>query len=178
MNHLVLYAQFVGALATLCMFITFQLNDRKKILYVQVVNSICWIVHYLMLGALSGVVINVVCFVRNLVFQQRGKKKWADNNLIPVVVCALEILLTVLVWKDGFDLLACIAASLQTTSMWMKEPKKIRIFSLLASPVWIAYDFHNASYVGIVNEAICMASLLIGIYRYDLRKKGAQRTDV
>lgn len=168
---MVLYAQLVGALATLCMFITFQLNDRKKILYVQIVNSICWIVHYLMLGALSGVVINAVCFIRNLVFQKRGQKKWADSSLIPIVVCAAEILLTVLVWKDWFDILACIAASLQTTSMWMKEPKKIRLFSLIASPVWIAYDFHHASYVGIVNEVICMISLFIGIWRYDLKKK-------
>ncbi|MEE0955671.1 MAG: YgjV family protein [Eubacterium sp.] len=167
MNHIVLYAQFVGAFATICMFITFQMNDRKKILFVQIINSIAWIIHYLMLSAMSGVVINVVCFIRNLIFQQRGKKKWADSNLIPIVTCALEILLTVMVWKDGFDVLACTAASLQTTSLWMKEPKKIRIFSFIASPIWIVYDLHHASYVGILTEVITMTSLIIAAWRYD-----------
>lgn len=176
MDRMVLYAQFVGALATICMVVSFQLNDRRKILFVQILNSICWIVHYTMLGAMSGVVINVVCFFRNLVFRQRGKQKWADFPALPYIVCAIEIGLTVAVWKDPFDALACAGASFQTISMWMKRPRWIRIFSLIASPIWFVYDIHNQSYIGMVTEAIVTTSLIIAIIRYDVRGQAEEQS--
>ena len=164
-------AQIVGAVATVLMFATFQFNKRRQILAVQIINAVIWIIHYAMLGAMSGVLINIVCFVRNILFCFRGKNKACSHVLLPITVCAAEIGLTAAVWKGPVDLLAMAGASLQTVSMWSKKPVNIRILSIIASPLWLIYDLQFGSYIGMINETIVIISIIVAFIRYDIRHR-------
>ena len=169
-------AQFIGGIAMLLLFITYQINDRKKILLCQVAISICWIIHYTMLGAVSGLIINLICFARNLLFYQRDRRKWISSSAVPVAVCLLEIIMTLVVWKNIADLFALIGAPLQTAALWMKNPRRIRLIMISASPLWIVYDCMNGSYVGIATEILVMTSIIVSIVRYDIRGAASSET--
>ncbi len=171
-------AQIVGVVAMILLFCSYQSNKRFVILLFQIGISICFITHYALLGAVSGVMINIVCFLRNIVFYFRGRYKWADSIAIPITVCAAELILTVIVWSGPIDLLAIAGALLQTTALWMSKPRNTRIFMAAASPVWIVYDVYFKSYAGIVTEIITLTSLLIAAIRYDFKKKpGEEQAD-
>ena len=164
-------AQLVGVVAMVLLFLSYQSNKRLGILLFQICISICFIIHYGMLGAWSGLVINVVCFIRNLLFYQRGKYKWSDSVVLPIAICAVEVFLTVIVWRGAVDLLAIAGALLQTTALWMAKPRNTRILMAIASPIWIVYDVFVGSYIGIVVEIVTLTSLLISAIRYDFKKK-------
>lgn len=164
-------AQLIGCVTMLFLFISYQVNERRKMVFLQICISICCILQYALLGAYSGVAINIVCLTRNILFYYRGKYKWADHVILPGIISAAEVILTVLVWKGSADILALIGAPLQTAAVWMKQPKYIRILMLIASPLWLIYDVHYKFYVGVLTECIVMSSILIGMLRHDKIKK-------
>jgi hypothetical protein len=172
---MIISAQLIGAIAMALLFVTYQINNRKTILTFQIIIAVCWSVHYSLLGAASGIVINLICILRNILFYNRNSGSWTDNTIIPVSICASEVLLTLLVWREPVDILAMIGASLQTTALWMKTPRLIRIVMISASPLWLIYDYFNGSYVGIATEILVMISIVIAICKYDvpnMRKSG------
>ena len=91
--------------------------------------------------------------------------------MLPVLVCAIEMVLTVLVWQGPTDVLALIGAPLQTIALWMKKPRYIRILMLIASPMWLLYDLYYKSYAGVITECIVMISIVIAIVKYDVMRK-------
>lgn len=157
--------QAAGILAMLLLIASYQINDRKKILIMQICISICWAVHYGMLGAFSGAVINVICFLRNILFYDK-QKKWAQTIVSPVIVCAAEIIAMIMTWSGIIDVLALIGALLQTTAIWMNSPRNIRILMLTASPMWMVYDYFNGSYPGMITEVGVMLSIIIAMHKY------------
>lgn len=167
MNSIVwkIITQAAGILAMLLLLASYQINNRKKILIMQICISICWTVHYGMLGALSGAVINIICFLRNILFYDK-QKKWAQTIVSPIFVCAAEIIAAILTWSGNADMLALIGAPLQTAAIWMNSPGKIRILMLTASPMWMIYDYLNGSYPGVITEIGVMLSIIIAMHKY------------
>lgn len=166
-----LIAQLVGIGATILLFCTYQFNDRKKIMILQFFNVVCWAIHYALLGAVPAILINIVCILRS------GVYAWCDRNkkwpwVVPAAICALEVGLTILAWQDAVDILAMAGASLQSTALWIKEPKKMRRCMITASPLWMVYDAFRGSYAGILTETLVIISLLTAMIRFDFRKKG------
>ena len=166
-----LLAQIIGVVAMILLFATYQTNKRHIILIFHICISICWIFHYGLLGAISGLAINIVCLMRNIVFYWRGKYRWSSHTVLPVLVCAIEVVLTVAVWQGPTDVLALIGAPLQTVALWMKKPRYIRVLMLIASPMWLIYDLYYKSYAGVLTECIVMISIIIAIVKYDVMKK-------
>jgi hypothetical protein len=56
-------------------------------------------------------------------------------------------------------------------AVWQKNPRMIRLLSLLSPPLWLIYNVLSGSYPGILSEIFLLTSTLIGIYRFDIRKK-------
>ncbi|MGN1015130.1 MAG: YgjV family protein [Butyricicoccus sp.] len=166
-------AQCIGMISMTLLFVTYQINDRKKILLCQVCISLCWVVHYGLLGASSAMIINMICVVRNITFSLRGKNRWASSKALPAAICSVQCLASLVCWQGIPDVLTLFGAPLQTAALWMKSPRRIRQFMLMASPLWLIYDACNGSYVGIATESIVMISILSAMIRYD-RVKSVQ----
>lgn len=173
-----LFAQLFGIAAMVLLFITYQLNSRSKILFCHICLSVCWVIHYGMLGAMSAMLINIICFLRNVIFFVTGQKGSEEHSLTStVIICAAEIAATLFTWAGPVNLLALIGAPLQTVALYMKKPVYIRILMLAASPMWLTYDAFNGSYAGIVTEILVMTSIIVSIIRYDLRKGKTQTAE-
>lgn len=167
-----LFAQLFGIAATILLFITYQLNSRSKILFCHICLSVCWVIHYGMIGAMSAMVINIICFLRNVIFFVSGQKENEEHSLrSTVIICTAEIVATLFTWADPVDFLALVGAPLQTVALYMKKPVYIRILMLIASPMWLTYDAFNGSYAGIMTEILVMTSIVVSIIRYDLKGK-------
>lgn len=172
-----LFAQLFGVASMILLFITYQLNSRSKILFCHICLSVCWVIHYGLLGAMSAMVINIICFLRNVIFFVSGQKEKEEHSLTStVIICAAEIAATLFIRNSPLDFLALMGAPLQTVALYMKKPVYIRILMLMASPLWLIYDHFNGSYAGIVTEIIVMISIIVSIVRYDLRDNTQTQT--
>ena len=61
------------------LFIGYQQNERKKLVAAKLSADAFWVVHYLLLGGIAGMIPNFIGIFREIVFINRENKKWADK---------------------------------------------------------------------------------------------------
>lgn len=77
---------------------------------------------------------------------------------------------TIFTWQGPISLLPLIGNTASGIAFWQKKTKLIRRWSLLPPPFWFTYNALSGSIPGIFIELVDMMSLLIGTYRFDIRK--------
>ena len=69
MDKMVYYiGQALGVVAVILGFINYQVKTRERLLVVHMATTLCFVAHYLCLGAWAGMAMNFVGFIRNIVF--------------------------------------------------------------------------------------------------------------
>lgn len=192
--------QMIGYAAMACSIWSFQQNEHKKIIRLQLMANSLFTVQYFLLGAFSGAVLNLLAVLRAIVFYNHGKK-WADARWWPAVFClafaifgaatyTLPVTIRPIVpftWLSEhaalveavLPLLPAVAMIINTFSFAARNPAVTRLTILFSSPGWVIYSFISGSYGGFFNECFVILSALAAIFRYDILHRKARRdTDV
>ncbi len=175
-----LIAQILGILAMIVAFFSFQQRTQKYIAIFQFVSSSIWAVHFLLLGAYTGCILNIIAVIRDVIFMQRNKHKWAAHVgwlIGTVAVCFGVYALTFTVFDKEptlpnliLELLPVLGMAASTTALRQKEARHVRLFSLMSSPLWLVYDAVHRSIGGSITEIISILSIGIGMFRLDRKK--------
>jgi hypothetical protein len=177
-------AQIVGVVAMTVAFISFQQKSPKGILVLQMVSSTLWTVHFFLLGAYTGCIMNIVAIGRNAVFAQRDKKKWADHvgwvyGIVGICILVYVLNFTVFGLKRStgnmiIELLPILSTALSTVGLRKEKASHVRLYCLLCSPMWLVYNIYNVALGAIATEITNMISLIIAIFRLDIKKKAKE----
>lgn len=162
-----LFTQLLGIIGLVCSLVSFQQKDRKWIMIFQMAASLLFAFQLILLGGITGGCLDLISFVRTLIFSMNGKKKWASSSVWLVIFTVLMVWIGGLTWHDFYSILPIIGSVLSTFALWMRKEKQIRLLSLSVGPFWFVYNIVNGAITGAVNEFIAMVSILIGIYRCD-----------
>jgi len=170
MNEII--GQILGLVATVITVVSYQANDKKKLLIIQSVATLSTCLGYLFLAAWSGFALNIVCLVRNGVFfflnkNQRGTMYRAVAILLAVCMVALGALS----WQGWVSLLIIVALALNTLFMAFGTPQVLRCSVLFTSTLVLLYNVFVFSIGGMLNEGLAIVSSAVGVIRY--RKKTA-----
>ena len=163
--YLEITAWVFGILAMLSLFLAYQQNARKKLLTRKLCADICWVIHYWCLGGYGGLIPNAVGVFRELVFVQRDKHKLANNPFIPVIFILINFSLGMLTFEKPINLLPIVASSLVTVSLWLRNPKLTKIIVIPVSLSYWIYNFFIGSWIGVINESIAIASIIISFVK-------------
>ena len=158
-------AQIFGLGAMLSLFVVYQQKDRKKLIMAKLSADICWVIHYLCLGGTAGMIPNGVGIFRELIFMNRTSKKWASSIFWPVLFVLINWGLGISTFRSAFNILPIAASTMATVSLWVNNPKLTKIITLPASFSFAIYDFFVGSYVGIINEAIVITSIILSLVK-------------
>lgn len=169
MQSLISWIFGVGAMGSL--FMTYQQNKRKNLILYKLFADICWVVHYLCLGAYGGAIPNFVGIFREMVFVNREKKKWADNAIWPVVFIVANFALGIMKYETFIDILPVFASSLVTVSLWVKKPMLTKFLTVPVCTAFLIYDIYAGSYIGIVNESFTILSIIISLIKNIKKEK-------
>jgi len=161
-------AQAVGFIGMAFLFIAFQHNDKKKILWLQAGTAAAFSIHFFMLGAFAGMAVNLLNIPRNIVFARSQRRVWT------YVFIGLFLLLGIFVWEGPLSLLPIIAACISTVVFSFENPRYIRFLSLPIVLFWMVYNIASFSVPGVMTEAFGLISISIAIFRYDIFKKVAK----
>ena len=163
--------QGIGICAAVLGISSFQGKTQKQIVLLQLLGNILWSLHFLLLGAWAGGILNAIAIFRGLVFYFRTDKKWARSPVWYVVFCALFVGAAVFSWifEDGaWSLLPLAGMILTTFSLALHDPFRVRAVTFFASPCWLVYNAINGSIPGVLTESFAICSIIIGILRMDL----------
>lgn len=170
-NTKIVIAQIIGFIALVLLVIVFQKNNRKTMLRLMMVAALLFSVHFYLLGALTGAAINLLNVFRSFVFEHRNDKKWAKHQWWLYVFLAAIIAIGIKTWAGYYSMFVIIASGSQTIAFWSKNTRKIRFIALIPPPFWFAYNLIVGSAPGMITEAMILGSLLVGIYRFDIKKQ-------
>ena len=173
-------AQVLGIIALILTIICYQFNSQKKILLIQICCAVLFTVNLALLGKWAGSLLNIHGIARALVFYQRGRHKWAESNGWVWLFCVLAgvcVALTALIKGSisFLDILPFVGTVFSTISLSQTDPKKIRRFMLFSPPCWFTYHLladGTPNIGGVLNEIFVLASILVAMFRYDLKKTG------
>lgn len=160
-----LAAQLFGIGAMIALFSVYQQKKRKKLIICKLTADLCWVAHYLMLGAYGGMVPNFVGIFRELVFMQRENKKWANQPWIPILFILINWGIGFSTFASPINILPIAASTFVTISLWLKNPRLTKLISIPVSLTFLIYDCFVGSYIGIVNESVAIASIIIDLIR-------------
>ena len=163
--------QGMGMLAVVLGFISFQMRTQRQVLVAQTLTAITFCVHYGLIGAPAGLIMNALCIVRNLAYYHKDKPLFSGAKC-PIFFAVLLCVLNTFSWQGYYSLFVVAGGVINTLCMALNDPQKIRKSILVSSPLVLAYDVFVLSVGGIIYESVVIVSSIIGIIRY--RKDAAK----
>ena len=156
------FIQLIGLVGSVIAITSLQSGSRKKILSLQVVCCVLWVVHYGLLGAWTGALINCLGLGRAVVCSCNDRK-WAKSPLwlgFFLVCYAVSPLLT---WDGPHCLLLGGAMMLTTVALWVHDMRLTRLLFLLNSPLVLLYNLIAGSYSCAAIEVVALASFALAV---------------
>ena len=163
----------IGAMVSL--FLIYQQKSRSGMLICKLSADIFWSAHYLCLGAVGGMIPNVIGIFRELVFINRKKHKWAASFLWPIVFILINWTWGLFTLSHWYNLFPLCASTVVTISLWIDNPRLTKLISIPVSLSFLVYDIFVGSYVGVINESIAICSIIISLIK--TKKENTQMKD-
>ncbi len=160
-------AQGIGVIALIISMISFQQPTQKRVVTLQIISSVFFCVHFYMLRAPLGSILNGIGIFRAIVFSNQDKA-WAAHHGWFFLFCGIFIAVGIFFWDGAISLLPIVAILLTTIAFWVKNPRLVRLVSAPSSPLWFIYNYVYHSYPGMITETFLFSSIMIATVRYDI----------
>ena len=159
------FIQGIGFLGTVLFFLSYQCKHNNTLFRVQFVSYLCYTVHLLLLGAVTGGISYVLNTVRS--FCLSSEKTFLRGKKMCGIICLLQVAALCLTWDGWWSVLPVAANIAATIGGYTYNGRTIRVVGMLInSPLWIVYDIIVGSWAGILDEIVTEASMILSICRY------------
>ena len=183
------FVQAIGFFGIFFMTISVQFNTHAKIMLFKTLGALMYVIQYLFLGAYTGMVLDSIGIVRNLIFAD-NVKKGKDNKpwiigftIFTVVAGIITIVLTfgdlvgkmerittnytiMIILAVTMSSFSIIAKALTTVAYGLKDPHKLRCLNFPSSALWFIHNLTYFTISGTINEIFVMGSIIIAEKRY------------
>ena len=159
--------QAIGVLGIIASIIAFQTKNHNQILWFRTLNEFLFAVQYFLLGAYTGMAMNLVGCVRNIIFAKQVEKN--KKTIFSVII--FSVLFTVfgiMTWQGLKSLLIIVAKILSTVAYGNKNTTVVRLLILVTSTSWLIYNACVFSIAGVLCEVFTLVSLVVGVIRFDI----------
>lgn len=166
--------QAISILATLVTIVSYQFNNKGRLLIAQTLSTALLSASYFFLGATSGFALNIVGIVRNFCFYfqpKAGKIPYLTGaffSLAMGVVGALS-------WQGPISLLIIVALMVNAVCMSVLSPQGLRISILFTCAAILTYNVLVFNVGAMLNEGFSIVSSAVGIVLYERAKRDGRR---
>lgn len=162
--------QILGIVAIILGFISYQVRTQRQLLLMQTLVAVVFGAHYFLIGAYSGMAMNLVNIFRNAAYDYR-ERKGVRSRLIPLSFVAIQVFICALTWEAWYSVFVLLGIGINTYCMSFSDPQNVRKSILITSPLVLTYDIFAHSIGGSVYESVSIVSAFIGILRSPKEQK-------
>ena len=162
-----IFIQLIGGIGVLASVISFQRKKHNSILLFRTLNEAFFALQYFLLGAYTGMTMNLIGCVRNIIFSKQVEKD-KKTTVTAVIFCVLFLVLGVLAWQGPKSILIIVAKILSTIAYGNKNTTVVRCLIFVTSTSWLIYNYCVFSIAGVICEAFTLVSLIVGVIRLDI----------
>lgn len=175
----IIIAQIIGLAAVALFLLSYQQKERKDIILMNTVSRCLYILQYILLGAFSGAVLDVLGAVSSAVAGKKHTEFVKKHTKLIIIILNFSIVFVggviAVINRSLLDVFPIIGVLLHTSAFWITDEKIIRRVSLLGSPFWFVYNFLSRAYGSSLGDLFTMVSIIVAMIRYrdfSFKKKG------
>ena len=159
--------QGLGVIGIIASILSFQCSKHKKLLFLRTANEFFFGLQYCLLGAYTGMAMNIIGCVRNVIFSKMVEK---NKNTMPMraAFSALFVIFSFFTWAGFKSVLIGVAKVLSTYAYGSSNTFFVRIMIFITSTSWLIYNYMVKSYAGCVCEILTLCSIIVGVIRIDI----------
>lgn len=158
MNNLIL-GNIIALIGSLIMVYSGLIKNKSKVIYVQTIQIILLVLSNIILGGITGAIINIISCIRNILCYQNKLFKKEKIIIIILAVC-LSILFNNLGLIGLFPLISII---LYTLFMDTRSIIKFKILNIIVMFLWCLYDLYIKSYSSAIFDILSIITNIIAI---------------
>lgn len=160
----------IGLIAVIVTCFMYLRKTRSGILITKLLTDVLWILNYALLGGYSGALVSTIALIRDCVFYQRGRRKWADHRAWLFVFLVLTLISPAIEWHmkgqlSLLPLLPAVGSMFTVVSSFVLKTRAMRIYGFTGQLPWIYYNIVLLNYAGLVSNAVVMITALLGNWR-------------
>ena len=167
---MIIIGQILGWAAALLTFLSYQCKEHKKLLIVQTSATVSMCLSYCFLGAWSGMLLNILCILRNFIIFYRERRIFS-YAFWPYLLAVVMGTVGALSWQGPMSLFVIAALTANTLFLFSPNVQTLRKSVIVTSSMILIYDVYFQVWGGVANEAIAVISSIIGVYRFRASKK-------
>lgn len=172
MNTLIL-GNIVAFIAASLSIIIGSLKNRKKIIYIQALQSFTYSISNTILGGISGAIADLIGVTRNVLCYK--------EKLTKVAILLLITISTILTFTFNnlglIGLFPLFNTIIYTSFINEKDPFKFKLLFLITSTLWFFYSFTIKNYTSAVFNLFGIITSIIAAYQIykDNKKQNKQQ---
>lgn len=172
--------QAISIAALVFLVASYQQTKKTTLILCQLIGGGLFGIHYLLLGAYAGFLLNVISVFRGIVFYKGNFSPRTGRIWVGIIIglCVVAYAMTFLVFGTEptpanliLEFLPTVGMTAMTISFNMSQTRHIRALSTINSAGWLTYNIAHLSIGGIICESICCVSIIVGILRHDVKRK-------
>lgn len=164
-NYLII-GNVVALLASIVMVYAGILKDKKQILFAQTVQCGLFILSNIILGGISGAIVNFLSCIRNVLCY----KGWLGIFEI-IILTILSVGLTVIFNDLGIiGLLPMISTVSYIFFMNTKSIVRFKFLVIFTTVLWLIYDIFIRSYTSALFDLFCVITNTISLIQISCKK--------
>lgn len=161
--------QIIGIIAAIFVALSYIGKTRSVMLNLQLCAALIFSVHYYLLSAYAGAVVNAIVAARCLVYAVQDKRAWAKSQYWLYAFMIAFLCVPFLTGGTVYSFLPVLGSIMFSISFWLQRPVYIRLFSLIPSSLWCTYAIITSSWGGVLTEGICVIAIICGVLMHDLK---------
>ena len=156
-------SQVFVVLAMISLGLTFLIKNKKIILLLSTLSVLFFAFEFLLLGSITGLVLNIVSVFRGIWFYFNEKYNKEKDWFSFIIISVLLIITGCFSIKIWLDYLAIVATVLYTFSIWQKNLYVYRFLAVLGSIFWLSYNITYFSILGMICETCLLIFEITGV---------------
>ena len=151
-------AQLFGILAWLTLLLSYYRKNTDKILFVQIISVIFYLLNYLFLGAWTGLIVVIFELVRDSLYYKTDK-----DNLLFILTIPFYIFLAYFARNDFIEFIPILASLLEGYTL-TKHKKIVVPGAIIVYSMWLLYDIAVKAYTGALTDGLIVISNIYILY--------------
>ena len=166
----IIIGNIIALIASIIMVYSGILKEKKKILYIQTIQIGLFVIGNLVLGGITGAIINALGCIKNILYykDKLGLKE-------KIIITVLAVILSFVFNNAGFiGLLPLINTVFYMWLMDAKDIIKFKFLIIFTALLWLVYDLSIKSYVSVIFDFMNIIANIIAIIQIITKKKARE----
>ena len=164
MNIIYIVSQIVGFISFIISLIAYHRKKKQNIFTTMMIANILDIIHYILIGAYSGCITQVMTLIRNEIIVLKEKKQKLNNFAVLVLLIIAYVVAGILTYKNIYSVLPILASMIYLYFIWNGNELKVKKIAFCCYFLWLIYNICVLSIAGIISDCVLIISTFIAVY--------------